>query len=293
MFPSRVKIQPAAVTADILGESPFWDWRSGHLYWVDLRRPSLNRLAPASGLVETWPMPELIGSVVGRRAGGLVVALQSGLHAFSPETGALTPLLALEADLPEHRLNDAKCDRSGRLWIGSMWDFGHHPTGHLYRIEADLSAYVVRSGITVPNAIAFSPDQSRLYFTDTRRGAVEWTALGPDGEIACWQTLLAAEALPGAPDGATVDADGCLWHARFGGGLMARITPAGDIDRIVELPVSRPTSCAFGGPDLDVLFVTTARQGLDPAALAAEPLAGSLLALDVDVRGLPEPLFAG
>lgn len=287
------RLQAVARTSDTLGESPFWDWRTSQLYWIDLRRPSLNCLDPSSGEVNSWPMPELIGSVVGRRSGGLVVALQSGLYGFSPATGTHTALLGLESDIAEHRLNDAKCDAHGRLWIGSMWDFGRNPTGKLYRIEPDRSVHVVRERVSVPNAIAFSPDQSTIYFTDSKRSAIERAAVDDAGRVSAWGELVADNLLPGAPDGATVDAEGFLWNARFRGGCLARISPTGAIDRVIDLPVSQPTSCAFGGPDLDTLFVTTGRQGMTMDALAAEPEAGSLLALDVGVKGLREPLFLG
>ncbi|MFC7399855.1 SMP-30/gluconolactonase/LRE family protein [Chelatococcus sp. GCM10030263] len=286
-------LRVVARIGDVLGESPTWVGSTEHLYWVDLRRPALRRLDP-SGRVETWPMPEVAAAVVPRRSGGVVLALKTGLHAFDPENGALTFLATVEEGQPENRLNDAKCDAAGRLWCGSMWDYGLETTGSLYRIDAERRVTRMRDGVTVPNAIAFSPDGRTLYFADTRRGAIERTDFDPaTGEIGPWRVFAPADAAPGRPDGATVDAEGFLWNARYGGGCLARFAPDGRLDRIVQLPVTQPTSCAFGGPGLATLFVTTATQRLDAYALQQQPLAGSLLAVDVGVAGLPEPAFAG
>jgi sugar lactone lactonase YvrE len=292
MRPSDIIL--AADCGDVLGESPSWLAHEQCLYWVDLRAPALHRLDPATGAVKTWPMPDLIGAVVGRRRGGVVVAIRHGLFGFDPETAELTPLASVEPGPPENRLNDAKCDPAGRIFCGSMWDFGLKTTGGLYRIDMAGAVTQLRSAVTVANAIAFAPDGRTLYFTDTRQGAIEQADYDPTaGEIGPWRLFAAADAAPGRPDGATVDADGYLWNARYQGGCLARFAPDGRLDRLIDLPVSQPTSCAFGGPDLRTLYVTTARQKLSAEALAAEPLAGALLALDVGVAGLIEPPFAG
>jgi len=284
----------AADSGDVLGESPSWLAREQCLYWIDLRAPALRRLDPASGAVESWAMPDLIGAVVGRRDGGVVVAVRHGLCGFDPETAELKPLASVESGPPENRLNDAKCDPAGRILCGSMWDFGLQTTGGLYSVDAAGAVAQLRAGVTVANAIAFAPDGRTLYFTDTRLGAIEQADYDPaTGEIGPWRRFAAADAAPGRPDGATVDADGYLWNARYQGGCLARFAPDGRLDRLIDLPVSQPTSCAFGGPDLRTLYVTTARQKLSPEALADEPLAGALLALDVGAAGLVEPLFAG
>lgn len=282
----------AVDAGDTLGESPFWDWRCGHLYWVDLRRPGLNRLDPATGTTSRWELPELVGSVVGRQSGGLILGLQSGLFAFDPGTATLQPLLPIEIELEDHRLNDAKCDALGRLWIGSMCDFGRRPTGRLYRVDNALDVLTIRRDVSIPNGIAFSPDGGHVYFTDSKLGRLERAALLAEG-VGVWETYAEDQGLRGAPDGSTVDAQGYLWNARYRGGCLVRLSPDGKVDRIIDLPVSQPTSCAFGGPDFDTLFVTTARQGLTPEALEKEPHAGALLALDVGVSGLREPLFTG
>ncbi|MEP6969622.1 MAG: SMP-30/gluconolactonase/LRE family protein, partial [Betaproteobacteria bacterium] len=188
--------------------------------------------------------------------------------------------------------NEAKCDRQGRLWCGSMWDFGKQPTGGLYRISTACETRKVRSAVTIPNGIGFSPDGRRMVFVDTATGRIENAPYDTDaGMPGPWSTLVEAAAAPGRPDGSTVDAEGCIWSARFGAGCVARFTPKGKLDRLIRLPVSQPTSCSFGGANLDTLFVTSATQRLMPEALAAEPLAGALLALRPGVQGLTEPPF--
>lgn len=283
-------VRVAADTRDTLGESPCWDAAAGCLWWIDLRAPALHRLLPATGAVETWAMPALVGAVVGRRAGGVVVALAGGIHAFDPVSGALSPLATLDLRGRDMRLNDAKADADGALWFGSMRDFGADDAGGLWRLAPGGAPERVRTGVRVPNAIAFAPDGG-LFFCDTRDGVIE--RADRRGGVLAWAPFAPADVAPGAPDGATVDAEGFLWNARWGGGALARIAPDGTLDRLVPLPVSHPSSCAFGGPDLATLYVTTARQGLAPDRLAAEPLAGALLALDVGVAGLAEPAFAG
>lgn len=279
---------------DILGESPVWCSRERRLLWVDVRAPALRRLNPESGDVESWPLPEVTAAVLLRESGGVILALKSGLHAFDPGTAQLSSLLPIHEGHAENRLNDAKCDRRGRIWFSTMWDFGRRATGALYRLQPDLTVDKVRSDVTIPNAIAFAPDDRTIYFADTPTRRLEAAAFDVrSGEVGPWRVLADESAAPGKPDGATVDAEGFVWNARFGGGCLARFAPDGRLDRLVPLPVSQPTSCAFGGADLATLYVTTATQALDAATLGRQPLAGHVLALDVGVSGLPEPAFAG
>lgn len=284
-----LKIEAVTSPEDTLGESPIWSVGEGALYWVDLRAPSVKRLG-RDGEVRVWPMPALVGAVLLRRSGGLVVGLPDGLHAFSPETGLGARLVAVDEGCPENRVNDSRCDQAGRIWFGTMWDFGRRTTGSLYRVDADLTLTRMVGDLTIPNGVCASPDGGRIYLADTRVGGID--VLEGEG-VWARRPFSPPGVVPGAPDGATVDAEGHLWNARFGGGLLVRFRPDGGVERTVPLPVSRPTSCSFGGPDLGTLYVTTARQGLSEAELAAEPLAGAVLALRPGVRGLTEPAFAG
>lgn len=280
-----VRRYPVAAT---LGEAPMWCTQTRRLWFVDIRGPALYRLDPLSGTMERTAFGELLGMVVLGRD-GLVIGQGRQVLRYDPATGATDLVAELPAPHPAVRINDTKVGPDGSLWCGTMRDGGGAPDGSLYRIRPDGTVATVLSGISVPNALAFSPDGSYVYFTDTRKGTILRGDARADDPA--FTPFAAPDIAPGHPDGATVDAEGCLWVTRHGAGAIARIDPAGRLDRLVELPATQPTSCAFGGDDLRILFVTTARQRMSPEALAAEPAAGDVLALDVGVAGLPEPRF--
>jgi sugar lactone lactonase YvrE len=277
-----------------LGEGPVWDARERALYWVDIRAPALHRLEPATGAARTWPMPAAIGSVALRETGGPLVALRSGLHVLDLESGTLTLACALEPERTENRLNDGRCDRRGRFWVGSMHDRDGSATGALYRVDSDRRSHRILDGITVPNGLGWSPDGRVMYFTDSSSRTIHAYDFDLDAGVPSARRVFAR--VPddaGYPDGATVDAEGFLWSAHWDGWRVTRYAPDGRVDRVIRLPVQRPTCCAFGGDGLDVLYVTSAAVGLGPADLARSPLAGGLFAVEVGVRGLSEPRYAG
>jgi sugar lactone lactonase YvrE len=290
-----VNVEIAVREAFTLGESPFWDDVAQAVWWVDIRAPAIHRWSPASGERRHWPMPALVGSIVPRATGGLLVGLQTGFHFFAPATGALELVAQPETALPKNRPNDARCDRAGRYWCGTMEDFGANERGTLYRMDPDRTLHAVDGPFFVPNSLAFTADGTRMHFADTRaRGDIlRYDYDGATGRRGSPSLLLAADAAPGRPDGSCMDADGCLWNARYGGSAVVRVTPDGRVDRVVELPVSQPTSCAFGGARLDELYITTASQRLDAAALAAQPAAGAVLVVRPGASGIPEARFAG
>jgi sugar lactone lactonase YvrE len=263
------------------------------LYWVDIRAPALRRLDPRTEQVTSWTLNDLCGAVILSGDRRLLLAMRLGVFTFDPVDETLQPFVAPEREALNNRLNYSKCDRGGRLWIGTMRDYGLARTGALYRIGADRSCTRMLSDITVPNALSWSPDNRRMYFADTPDdGQIRAYEFDPgEGRLGDCKIISSAN-LPGRPDGATVDSEGCLWNARYQGSCVARITPEGKVDRIIELPASQITSCALGGPDLRTLYITTARQKLKPAELDSQPLAGALFAVRVDVAGLPEPRFA-
>ena len=278
----------------ILGESPVWDVAGAALWWVDVRAPAIHRWSPSGGRHARFAMPALAGSIVLRAKGGLLVGLQTGFQFFDPTTSRFAPVAAPERDLPLNRPNDAKCDRAGRYWCGTMEDYGANARGTLYRIDSDLRPTAVDGPFFVPNSLAFAADGRRMFFTDTGRGDI--LAFDYDqatGTRGAASVLIAAGAAPGRPDGSTLDEEGCLWNARYGGGVVVRIAPDGRIDRTIALPVSQPTSCAFGGAGLDELYVTTAAQRLSPERREAEPHAGAVFVLRPGVRGIPDTSFAG
>ena len=276
-----------------LGEVPVWSSRDQLLYWVDIRAPALHALELSRGTNRTWAMPEMIGAVAIHQQGGLLVALASGLARFDPATAMLERVQPIEADNPGSRLNDGRCDRQGRFWVGSMDRSTPEGRGALYRYDPDGSLHRQFGDIEVPNGLAFSPDGATMHFCDTPTRRLQAfpldTATGDLGP----SRLFAECEPPGSPDGAVIDEEGCLWVAFFDGARVTRYRPDGRIDRTITLPVERPTALCFGGDALDTLFITSARVNLDEAALRRAPLAGSLLAVRPGVRGLPEPVFGG
>lgn len=284
-----------------LGEGPCWSAREGALYWTDVPGKRIHRWRPATGKHDSWAMREMVTAIALRRKGGLLIASHTGIDFFDPATGALERLVAPEAAKPENRSNDGKCDRQGRFWYGTMQnnfaaDMSELPitgsSGALYRIDADGGAREMDGPFTICNTFAWSPDDRTLYFADTPVGIYAYDFDPADGTIANRRMFARTEGR-GYPDGSTIDADGFLWNARWDGGCVIRWAPDGRIDRVVELPCDRVTSCCFGGAALDTLYVTTVRYGLNESQLAAQPLAGGIFAIDAGVRGLPEGEFAG
>lgn len=282
-------------TRSSIGESPTWSPDEGALYWVDIVEPAIYRLKAATGAVESWRMPDLVGSIAVRRRGGLLVALRGRLAGFDPSSGSLETLIRLEQDRPENRCNDGRCDRAGRFWVGTM----HHErrgeaAGSLYCFDAAHRLRRVIEGVEVPNGLAWSRDGATMYFADTFRRQIETYAFDTKtGEIGARRVFAEFKDGPSRPDGSAVDAEGYLWSAVYGGACLHRYAPEGRLDRVLPLPVTQPTSCAFGGADLAVLYVTSASRGLAPSALSTETLAGAVLAFDVHVTGFPETPFAG
>lgn len=287
---SEVSALPSS--ANVLGETPLWCSAQNLLWWIDIRAPALMAFDPENVSVKRWPMHEVICGIALRRGGGLVVALKDALYGFDPVAGLSKTLVTVERDLPQNRLNDVRCDRNGNLWVGSMWDYGKGVSGALYRIDSYFNVLCVRTEVRIPNALAVSPDGTILYFADTSTGTIEQTRLDPEtGLPGTWEHFAHAQSAPGRPDGATIDAEGFLWNARQDGACLARFAPDGQLDRIVALPVSKPTACAFGGSDHMTLYVTSATQGMSQTQLSSEPLAGRLLSLRPGVAGLLDAEF--
>jgi sugar lactone lactonase YvrE len=280
-------------TIDILGEGPVWDVQEQAFYWLDIRGCLVRRYDWSSGRTQSWTLPEMVGSLAIRERGGLLLAMRSSISFFDPATGALERVAAPEAGRENMRFNDGKCDRQGRFWSGTMNDLVREPSGTLYRLDPQRGCVAQFNGLRTPNSLAWSPDGRIMYFADSRSQMIHAYPYEPaTGELGAPRVFHTVEP-PAIPDGATVDAEGFVWSALYGGSRVVRIAPDGRVDRTIELPVEQPTSCQFAGPDLDVLFITTARQRLTQEQLAQQPLAGALLAADVGVRGLPETRYRG
>ncbi|MEV8468272.1 SMP-30/gluconolactonase/LRE family protein [Fluviibacterium sp. DFM31] len=278
---------------DFLAEGPHWSEAEGRLHWVDILAPSVVTGDPARGTRQQVELPELVGCVVPRVSGGFVVATETGVKLMDAD-GALRLLAEPEADIPGNRFNDGKCDRQGRFWVGSLAINTAPGHGNLWRIDADGSSHRMDSGIHISNGLGWSPDDRTMYFTDS--GSREIFAYDFDaarGTIANRRVFVRLDESFGVPDGLTVDAEGHVWTACWDGWAVVRFDPQGKVDRVIDVPVPRPTSCTFGGPDLSTLFITTARIRLSSQVLAEAPLSGSLLSVDTGVRGQPETRFAG
>ncbi|RYE96871.1 MAG: SMP-30/gluconolactonase/LRE family protein [Oxalobacteraceae bacterium] len=281
--------------ADILGEVPLWCERTQRLWWTDVRRPAIQSWEPSSGQHRAQRMHTdmLSGSIALRARGGLLLATATGIYTFDPDSGEAPQRLCDPiAGAPGMRLNDGKCDRRGRFWVGSMHDTDRNATGTLYRVEADGSFKAMLDGFVLPNCVCWSPDDRTMYFADTHHQMI-WS-FDYDierGEISGRRVFKDWTHQIGRPDGATVDAEGYLWNCMVASGQLVRLAPDGRVDRVIQLPVTNPTCPAFGGEALDTLYITSHSQRFTPAQLAAEPWAGALLSLDVGVRGLPEPRF--
>ena len=278
---------------DLLGEGPVWVASEQALYWLDIKGLKLNRYDPTTGESRSWPTPFRIGSIAPRATGGFVGGGERGLVLIDAAITRFDVFADPEPHLPGNRFNDGKLDPFGRFWAGTMDDAEERATGALYRLDADLSWSRRDDGYQVANGPAFSPDGRFLYHTDSAARTIYRFDLDADGGLTGKRSSARFHQADGHPDGMTVDRDGCLWVAFWDGWCVRRLSPEGVTVALLPLPVQRPTSCAFGGPGLDRLFVTSATIGLDQAARAAQPLAGGLFMIDVGATGCAAPPFAG
>jgi sugar lactone lactonase YvrE len=287
-----VQLDVAREARNVLGEGPVWDEREQALYWVDIVAPAVHRLDPATDTVLTWPIDADVGCVVLREQGGAVVALRTGIQLLDFETGTLTPLCNPPRDEARNRFNDGKCDARGRLWAGTLDDLAE-PRGALYRIEPDGSCTEALSGVACSNGLGWSPDGRTFYYTDSWTHRIDAYDFDEEHGTLAGRRLFARDEDGAVPDGLAVDSEGFVWSAKWDGWRVVRYAPDGSVDAALAVPVQRPTSVAFGGRDLDRLFVTSARIGLSDAELAAGPLAGAVFVVDAGVRGIPVGRFGG
>ena len=276
----------------VLGEGPIWVARESALYWVDIKGRKIFRLSK-QGELSQWPTPFRVGSIAPRSRGGFIAGTDQGIAEIDLASGRLNVLFNPEEDLPGNRFNDGKVDRSGRFWAGTMDDEERQASGTLFRIEPDLSWTAVDKNYRVTNGPAFSPDGSRMYHNDSARQVTYVFDMDSAGNAANRRTFLQFGEGDGYPDGMTVDAGGCLWIAFWDGWCVRRYSPTAELLQTIEMPVSKPTSCAFGGPNLDRLYVSSASIGIDETALAMQPNAGGLFMITRGVQGIAEVPFAG
>ena len=288
----RSDIRCVADIHAVLGEGPVWVARDAALYWVDIKGRKIFRL-DAAGERREWPTPLRVGSLAPRESGGFIAGTDEGIAEIDLDAGRFAIIVQPEAHLPDNRFNDGKVDRRGRFWAGTMDDIEKEASGTLYRIGPELSAYPIDVGYKVTNGPAFSPSGDVMYHNDSARQVTYAFDIDGDGKATERRVFATYGEGDGYPDGMTVDSEGGLWIAFWDGWCLRRYSPAGECIAKLEVPVSRPTSCAFGGPQLDQLFITSASIGLDATQLAAEPQAGGLFVASPGVSGLPELPFAG
>jgi L-arabinonolactonase len=297
--PIVVDVVCVTAIANDLGESPCWDAEAKRLYWIDAWRTKVHVLDPATNETRSIDLSSAlagrpIGSIACHAAGGMISGVKGGFYRLDLDTSSARLISTVESGRPStNRLNDGKCDRGGRFWCASANTDHRTPSGALWRLESGHEPVLMQDGLIVGNGIAWSPDDRFMYLADSFAGTVwRYDFDIRSGEIAARRPFISTAHIRGIVDGATVDADGCYWTALFRGGAVAQFDPDGRLIRHVGLPVSNPTMCAFGGPDLEVLYVTSASRFLDEVQRRAQPLAGHVFAIHgLGARGIPEPGF--
>ena len=287
-----------SATPGLLSEGPRWHEERQELLWVDILGKQIHRgTLAADGSLEhviTISLDRHVGAVAPALEGGYVVAAGPGFT-FVDEDGSVRELAQPEGGRSDVRMNDGACDPQGRFWAGTMAYDESPGAGALYRLELDGGCTTVLTGLTIANGIGWSPDGGTMYLNDSGTGCLDTFRFdGATGAVSNRRTLVRGDQPGVAPDGLTVDAEGGIWVAWWGGGTVNRYAPDGSLLASVQLPVERPTSCAFGGPERATLFITTAREGLDDAALAEQPDCGRVFAISgLGVRGLPCQSYRG
>jgi L-arabinonolactonase len=292
-----MKIEVVVDVKTTLGEGPLWDVEQERLYWIDSFDGRVFRATADGREIRSWDVPMKIGSMALRKdGGGAVVSLQRGFHLLDFATGDVTLIHDPEPDRPMNRLNDGKVDRRGRFFAGSMDTMEEGPSGGLYRLDPDFSVTRIDSGIICSNGPCWSPDDRTFYFADTWTGEI-WAY---DYDIATGaatnrRTFVRVDtSRGGAADGSTVDTEGYLWNALVYDGRLVRYAPDGTIDRIIDMPVKKITSVMFGGPKLDILYVTSMAKPPLPRFPGDGVLRGSLFAITgLGIKGVAEPRFGG
>jgi sugar lactone lactonase YvrE len=295
-------VRLAIGAASIACESPMWHPAEKALYYVDIPGHKLQRFDPASGTLQHWDFDTDAACLAPCLEGGLLLALRDGLWRFDPTSGQRHRVAEPPYDPAHERFNDGKCDPQGRFWVGTIYEPRKPPLASLNcfsrgRLERRVD------GITNLNGLAWSPSGATMHWSDTTSHTIFAADFDPASGMPSNRRVFASfpikqpgqslEGYGGRPDGAAMDVEGCYWAAMFEGERLVRLSPEGEIVRIVELPVRCPTMPCFGGADLKTLYITSSRENRPTQELLAQPWAGCVLAIDVDVPGLPVNFFAG
>ena len=292
-----ISVHSAHATPDILGEAPQWNTLDHRLYWVDAFAPAIRRLDPGDGQVESFALPHDIGSFVFADDGSLIAGTRAGFQRIELATGGEAHAVTVADPLVRDRrlmLNDGKCDRRGRYWCASVHSDFIGRQAELFRLDADWSAHRMDGDFIIGNGIAISPDDARFYLADSRDETVWVYDFDLErGQIQRKRRFFSTADIHGRVDGATCDSEGNYWCALVHGAAVACISPAGKMIERIALPAKHPTMVAFGGPQLDQLYVTSASKLLAPSEQRQWPQAGALFRIDgLGARGVPEPRFA-
>ncbi|MBU3005573.1 SMP-30/gluconolactonase/LRE family protein [Paraglaciecola arctica] len=276
-----------------LGEGPHWNDELQRLEWVDILEPAAHISNPETGEDKTIHLPEIVGAMVPRRRGGHVAVTQFGYRTVDLSTGAMLPL-ATPSDIEGCRFNDGKCDAKGRFWAGTLALDASPGKGALYCLEENGKLTKVLSDLHISNGIGWNADSTKMYLTDSGEKTIYVFDFElSSGLLSNRQVFAQLRDEEGSPDGLTVDMEGGVWSAIWDGWRVVRFDQYGVIDRVIDLPVPRPTSCAFGGKDLSTLYITSARIRLSSEALSESPLSGSVFAVETGIKGVPINSFAG
>ena len=278
-----------------IGEGPIWDVRQNCLWWIDILGQQLYRFDPQTKINSSWNLDVTPGTVVVRKSGGLMVSVPNGFAAWDPVTNVVKLVAEVEAEIDGNRFNDGKCDPAGRFWAGTMPLDEEEPTGALYSLDAQGQVRRRLRHVTISNGIVWTSDATQMYYIDSNQPHI--FAFDYDkatGDISNRRVVFDVPPELGAADGMAIDVNDQLWVAFWGGSCVGQICPTQQrLLRKIELPVSNVTACAFGGPSLEQLFITTATKGLSPQQRRDQPLAGNLFVAAPGVRGVPAAMYAG
>ena len=277
----------------LLGESPLWHPMEKCLYWVDIVAATLYRLNK-DGSTQKFIMPSEIGSIAWSGKGGLIAALSDRFVSINTNTGDIQTIALALQGIKGVMFNDGKCDRQGRFWAGTKDIEEKRPLGSLYCLDKGGEVAEMLNGFTVSNGIAWNLDNSLMYICDSPARQIYQYEFDPiRGRLGQVQVFVQVPEEEGFPDGLTVDSEGYLWSCHWDGWRITRYSPTGEVDSVIPMPVPRPTSCCFGGPELKTLYVTSASIGLSAAKLADAPQSGQIFAVELNVKGLPESAYLG
>ena len=274
----------------LLGENPLWDASTNSLFLIDAADPAVYRLT--GGEFKRFAMPKPVASIFLSDANRLIVAMRSTFAELNLLDGRLSDVALVVPPTSEERFNDGRCDAQGRIWISTMDRQLQSGIGSIMQINAQYNSKSFKTSAKLGNGVCFSPDGKWLYFSDTTQRAIFRFPLAEPGAMEAGRELFAQlDEAPGRPDGCSIDTEGCLWSARVGGGRIDRYAPDGTLLGYLETPVTHPTHCTFGGPDMRTLFVTSSRYPVSSREFDQQPHAGKVLAFEVPVKGLEEARF--